>query len=160
MSAVDLENNQEEWKEIWDSSYIKAIAAFYNTDGGRMIVGRSDDGMFVGLADPKDTAKKISDTIHNKLHINVSVRIENIESKDCVIVDVCAGNRKVDLDGRFYVRVGNTNQMLEGEELRIALLNEKGRDWLDQTCDYSLEDLSLDAISFFIGVGDHGVGGF
>lgn len=153
MSAVDLENNQEEWKEIWDSSYLKAIAAFYNTDGGRMVVGRKDDGAIVGLADPKDTAKKISDTIHNKLHINVSVRIESIESKECIIVDVRAGNRMVDLDGQFYVRVGNTNQTLEGEELRTALLNEKGMDWLDQTCDYSLEDLSPEAISFFISKG-------
>ena len=84
MPAVDLENNQEEWKEIWDSSYLKAIAAFYNTDGGRMVVGRKDDGVIVGLVDPKDTAKKISDTIHNKLHINVSVRIESIESSTCV----------------------------------------------------------------------------
>lgn len=122
----DFENNQEEWKEKWDSSYLKAIAAFYNTDGGRMVVGRRNDGPFVGLVDPKDTAKKISDTVHNKLHINVSVHIKNIKNVDCVVVDVYAGNRMVDLDGQFFVRVGNTNQALEGEELRTALLNEKG----------------------------------
>ena len=150
MSDVDFENNQEEWKEKWDNSYLKAIAAFYNTDGGRMVVGRRDDGTFVGLSDPKGDAKKISDTIHNKLHINVNVCIESLESKDCVVIEVSPGKRMVDLDGQFYVRVGNTNQTLEGEELRTALLGEKGMDWLDQTCDYTIDDLSADAISFFI----------
>ena len=153
MSAVDLENNQEEWKEIWDNSYLKAIAAFYNTDGGRMIVGRRDDGVFVGLADPKDTAKKISDTIHNKLHINASVRIESFESKECVVVDVRAGKTMVDLDSRFYVRVGNTNQALEGDELKMRLLDEKGLQWLDQPCKATLDDLSIDAFKLFISKG-------
>ena len=153
MSDLGFENSQEEWKEIWDASYLKAIAAFHNTDGGRMIVGRRDDGEYIGLKDPKDTAKKISDTIHNKLHISADVRIESIESKDCVVIEVHPGKRMVDLDGRFYVRVGNTNQTLEGEELRTALLKDEGMDWLDQTCRYTIGDLSPEAISFFI---DHG----
>ena len=153
MSAMDYENNQEEWKEVWNPSYLKVIAAFYNTNGGRLIIGRRDDGSFAGLPDPKDTAKKISDSIHNKMHINADVRIESMDSKDCVVVEVPGGNHLVDLDSKFYVRVGNTNQILEGDELRIALLGERGMDWLDQTCDYKLDDLSPEAISFFINLG-------
>lgn len=153
MSAMDYENNQEEWKEVWNPSYLKVIAAFYNTNGGRLIIGRRDDGSFAGLPDPKDTAKKISDSIHNKMHINADVRIESMDSKDCVVVEVPGGNHLVDLDSKFYVRVGNTNQILEGDELRIALLGERGMDWLDQTCDYKLDDLSPEAISYFINLG-------
>ena len=150
MSKVDLENNQQEWKEIWDSSYLKAIAAFYNTDGGQMIVGRKDNGEYVGLKDPKDTAKKISDTISNKLCIYPDVHIEDFDGKLCVVIDVSAGGRLVSLDSKFYKRVGNTNQELKGDELSLAILDEYRMSWLDRTCDVKVEDLSDEAISFFV----------
>lgn len=150
MSDMGYENNQEEWKEIWDASYLKAIAAFYNTDGGRMIIGRRDDGEFVGLKDPKSDAKKISDTISNKLHISPNVHIQDFDGKLCVVIDVSAGSRMVSLDSRFYRRVGNTNQELSGDELKVALLGEDRMSWLDRTCDVRIEDLSDEAISFFI----------
>lgn len=150
MFDMGFENNQEEWKEIWDASYLKAIAAFYNTDGGRMIVGRRDDGEFVGLKDPKGDAKKISDTINNKLHISPNVHIQDFDGKMCVVIDVSSGSRMVSLDSRFYKRVGNTNQELSGDELKVALLGEDRMSWLDRTCDIRIEDLSDEAISFFV----------
>jgi len=150
MTDMGFENNQEEWKEIWDTSFLKAVAAFYNTDGGRLIVGRRDDGEFIGLMDPKDDAKKISDTISNKLHISPSVHIQDFNGKMCIIIDISAGSRMVSLDGRFYKRVGNTNQELSGDELKAALLDENRLSWLDRTCDVRIEDLSDEAISFFV----------
>ena len=57
MVSVPLEDVDEEWKEIWKSEYLKTISAFYNTAGGRFIVGRRDDGTFVGVQDVKGTLK-------------------------------------------------------------------------------------------------------
>lgn len=153
MAVVDMENDRFEWKEIWKNDYLKPIAAFYNTDGGRLLIGRTDAGEYVGVKDPKGTAKSISDTVMNKMHFPVFVTIENIGGKDCIVVDVPSGNRMADLDGKFYVRVGNTVQTLEGEDLREVLLNEKGLQWLDAPCDIGIDDLSQEAISFFVSKG-------
>ncbi len=150
ISNLELENSQEEWKEIWDPSHLRAIVAFHDTNGGRMIIGRRDDGSYAGLKDPKDVAKKVSDTIHNKLHINVDVHIEEFDGLKCVVVDVPPGKNMTSLDGRFYTRVGNTDQELEGDELKSAILGDKGVPWMDQICKFTKEDLSEDSIEFFI----------
>ena len=148
MAVVDFENDRFEWKEVWKIEYLRPIAAFHNTGGGRLLVGRTDDGEYVGVKDPKGIAKSISDTVMNKMHFQVFVNIDNIEGKDCIIVDVPPGNRMVDLDGKFYVRVGNTVQALEGEDLREVLLNEKGLQWLDAPCEIDIGDLSKKQFHF------------
>lgn len=56
----------------------------------------------------------------------------------------------MDYDGRFYFRVGNTTQQLEGIPLKRILLDEMGIQWLDQPCKVDLEDISKDAFRFFM----------
>lgn len=90
---MDIENLDMEWKESWADKYLKTIAAFYNTKGGRMIIGRKDNGEYVGVQDVKGTTKTISDTIRNKFHFISETRAENIDGKDCIIIDVSKGIR-------------------------------------------------------------------
>ena len=78
MAVVDLENDRLEWKEIWKNDYLKVIAAFYNTDGGTLVVGRNDSGDYVGVNSPNKVAKEISDTISNKIGIQVAVHIRTV----------------------------------------------------------------------------------
>ena len=75
---------------------------------------------------------------------------ENIDGKDCIIIDVPKGDTIVDYDGRFYFRVGNTTQRLEGIPLKRILLDEMGIQWLDQPCKVDPEDISEDAFRFFM----------
>ena len=150
MAVVDLENDRLEWKEIWKNDYLKAIAAFYNTDGGTLVIGRTDSGDYIGVASPNKLAKEISDTISNKLGIQLAVHIEDVEGKKCIYVEVPAGVRLIQLDGRYYVRVGNTNQELKGENLRKILMKEDGLDWMDKPCKITKDDLSKEAIAYFI----------
>lgn len=150
MTTAELENNNEEWKEVWDQSQLRTVAAFYNTDGGTLVIGRKDDGSYAGVPDPKDTVKKISDTIRNKLRISVKVHIGSVDGANYIQIDVPAGNRIIPLDGHFYIRMGNTNHMIEGEELKTVLLNERGTAWLDQGCNITYSDLSKEAVHYFI----------
>ena len=85
---MDMENTDTEWKETWAPKNLKTIAAFYNTEGGRMIIGRRDDGSYIGVDDVKGTLKEISDTIHNKLHIACRIRAELEGELCCIAVDV------------------------------------------------------------------------
>ena len=84
------------------------------------------------------STKTISDTIRNKFHFISETRAENIDGKDCIIIDVPKGDTIVDYDGRFYFRVGNTTQQLEGIPLKRILLDEIGIQWLDQPCKVDL----------------------
>ena len=147
---MDIENLDMEWKESWSDKYLKTVAAFYNTKGGRMIVGRKDNGEYIGVQDVKGTTKSISDSIRNKLHIISETYAESIEGKDCIIIDVPKGDKIVDYDGKFYFRVGNTTQQLEGNPLKAILLNEIGLQWLDQQRDIDPKELSEDAFRFFL----------
>ncbi len=150
---MDLENSDTEWKESWKSEYLKTLAAFHNTDGGRMYVGRDDNGRFIGVKNPKNVAKVISDSIRNKLHIRSSVNIVEIDGETCIIIDIPKGDSCVDYDGRFYFRVGNTTQQIEGNDLKMILLEERGLQWLDQPSRAKIDDISADAISYFINKG-------
>ncbi|MBE6522514.1 MAG: winged helix-turn-helix transcriptional regulator [Thermoplasmata archaeon] len=151
--GMDIENIDTEWKESWSDKYLKTIAAFHNTHTGRLVIGRRDDGEYIGVQDIKGTTKSISDSIRNKLHIVSETRAEVIEGKECIIIDVPKGDKLVDYDGRFYMRVGNTTQQIEGDELKTILLKENGLEWLDQSTKLSLDDISPEAVSFFISRG-------
>ena len=48
-------------------SWCKSVSAFANTFGGALIFGISNEGMVVGLENPKDDAEKISEVIKTRL---------------------------------------------------------------------------------------------
>ncbi len=148
------ENHNEEWKEGWHPSYLDTIAAFYNTDGGRMYIGRKDNGEFIDIRDFRKLTESITSTISNKLHIYVDVRIEvSDDGKHYIIIDVPKGDSLIDYDGRFYRRSGNTTRRIEGFDLRVLLLAERGRHWLDEPSGITLREVSAEALSRFVSMG-------
>ncbi len=44
---MTIENQHIEFKEIWKDEYIKTLAAFANTAGGKLIVGKNDKGNWI-----------------------------------------------------------------------------------------------------------------
>ena len=106
-----METQTVEWKRVWDEKYLKQICAFANSDGGVMKVGIDDDGTVVGVKDPKSIMKKITDTVANKLSIYPTVDVD--ESTDVITITVQRSPVPVDLDGRFYIRTGNTTHAAE-----------------------------------------------
>lgn len=51
-----------EWKESWRDEYIRWICGFANAQGGRLIIGKSDKGAVLGVAN----AKKLLEDIPNR----------------------------------------------------------------------------------------------
>ncbi len=150
---MTLEDIDEEWKELWKPEYLKTISAFYNTAGGRFIIGRRDDGTFVGIRDVKGTLKSVSDSIQNVLGISATVRSEFIDDAACIIVDVPRGRSKIDYNGQFYKRVGNTTHLIRREELKDIIADERGIFWMDESSGRTPDSLSADAIRRFIDMG-------
>lgn len=127
-----MENYDTEWKLIWKSDYLRNIAAFANGEGGKLIIGMSDDGKAIGVDDPKQVAKSISDTVRNRLHIVPDVRIIEEDGVNLIQIDVEKRDFPVDLDGKYYKKSGNTTQEVTGNDLIQLILETRGLTWTDQ----------------------------
>ena len=58
------ENQNIEYKEIWKDEYLKALVAFANSEGGKLILGINDNKEIVGLK----SVSKLMEDIPNKIN--------------------------------------------------------------------------------------------
>ena len=79
---ITQESQNIEWKESWRDEYIKWICGFANAQGGKIYIGKNDQGTVTGISD----AKKLLEELPNKVRdilgiiIDVNVQIENSKS--------------------------------------------------------------------------------
>lgn len=57
------ESQQVEWKSSWRDDYLRWICGFANAEGGRLVIGRDDRGVAVGVKD----AGRLMEEIPNKV---------------------------------------------------------------------------------------------
>lgn len=57
------EDQNIEFKESWRDEYLKWICGFANAQGGKIFIGKDDDGKVIGLKD----GKKLMEDIPNKV---------------------------------------------------------------------------------------------
>lgn len=143
-----LEKQNEEWKRQWDDKFLKQICGFANSEGGVMRVGVEDDGTVIGVKDPKSDMKKITDTIANKLSIYPAVDID--ETTNVITITVQRSPVPVDLDGKFYIRTGNTTQAATGRVYDMLASRRLNVSWSDMPLDgLDISCLDRNAIEFF-----------
>ena len=51
------EKQNIEWKEIWKDDYLAWLCGFANAQGGKLYVGKNDNGEVVGLQNAKNCLK-------------------------------------------------------------------------------------------------------
>ena len=111
----------------------RAVAAFMNSEGGRVLIGIDDDGNIVGVqreyktANPQKCNKDgyylyLQDTLkskidHGLIHLCFRVRIHEIQGKDICEINVSQANDFAYFKGRICVRQGNRNIELTGKQL-------------------------------------------
>lgn len=143
-----MEKQNEEWKRQWEDKFLKQICGFANSEGGVMKVGVEDDGTVVGVKDPKSDMKKITDTIANKLSIYPVVDID--ETTNVITITVQRSPVPVDLDGKFYIRTGNTTQAATGRVHDLMASRRLNVSWSDMPLDgLDITCLDRNAIEFF-----------
>ena len=69
------ESQNIEWKESWRDEYLKWICGFANAQGGRLYIGKKDDGTVLGLSDARKLMEDIPNKIQNKLGIVADVNL-------------------------------------------------------------------------------------
>lgn len=114
-------------------SVLKTIAAFLNSDGGKLLIGIEDDGNIIGLEQDFKTLRNPTTDAFQQHLINlivefigveftsyVKIRFEDLEDHQiCVVeVDPAGGPAylKAQAGAQFFVRAGNTSRSLDPEE--------------------------------------------
>jgi len=84
------ESNRLELKEKLNDKFIRAVVAFLNTDGGRVLIGVTDDGTVVGVNEVDKTLKQIADIITAQIEPSPtdSVKTEILMEEGKVLVSV------------------------------------------------------------------------
>ena len=122
------ESNRLELKEKLNDKFIRAVVAFLNTDGGRVLIGVTDDGTVVGVNEIDKTLKQIADIITAQIEPSPtdSVKTEILmeEGKVLVSVSVLKGIKPIYCIKKYGfssvgcpVRVGSTCREMTEEQI-------------------------------------------
>ncbi|MDE0629805.1 MAG: putative DNA binding domain-containing protein [Bryobacterales bacterium] len=114
------------------------IIAFANADGGRLLMGATDDGLLQGMSREQMAALDNllvavgMDAIKPALRIGVHHR--ELDGKAFVLVEVPRGDSLHERGGRSWVRVGASKRRLTSDEpMRLAQQRAQGRHlWFDE----------------------------
>jgi ATP-dependent DNA helicase RecG len=119
-------------------SWLKTISAFANGMGGSIYFGVSDNGVAVGLSNPQQAAKQVSELIKARIEPavkNVVLEPLHVDGKDILRVQISGGANTPyyytgDGNKIAYYRIGN-----ESAQAPAAVLNELLLKGLRQTFD-------------------------
>jgi ATP-dependent DNA helicase RecG len=79
------EQQNIEYKSSWHDDYLKWICGFANAQGGRIYIGKDDDGNVVGVEDYKKLMDDIPNKIKNLMGITGEVNLLQDNDKHFVI---------------------------------------------------------------------------
>ena len=122
-----------EFKECFSASIAKDICAFANANGGKILIGVSDDGKIKGLKITNKLKSQIYDIARN-FDPKLAISLEQIEN--VLIVNVPEGrNKPYSVNGKFYLRYGTNSQQLSREEIR-EFFQKEGLILFDEKVNY------------------------
>ncbi len=123
------ESQNIEWKESWRDDYIRWICGFANAQGGKLIIGKNDKGVVLGVANAKKLLEDIPNKIRDILGILVDVNLRIEQGKELLEIVVEPYPSPVSYKGEYYYRSGSTKQELKGAALDKFLLRKQGKHW-------------------------------
>jgi Predicted transcriptional regulator containing an HTH domain and an uncharacterized domain shared with the mammalian protein Schlafen len=153
------EDSKTQLKETFNSpdSMAAEIGAFANSEGGRIIVGVSDNNDIKGLTgdDIKRLNQMVSNVCSQKIDPAISVVTENIryENKIIMVINVPMGSNKFYLSNGsdIWVKVGVDKRRGKREEMK-RLLQESAHLYADEQVmeDTTIKDLDMDLVKEFL----------
>jgi ATP-dependent DNA helicase RecG len=145
------ETQNIEYKQSWHDDYLKWICGFANAQGGKIYIGKDDNGNVVGVANDKNLMDEIPNKIKNNLGITAEVNLLQEDDKRFIEIIVQAYSVPISLRGRYYIRSGSVKQELTGVALSEFLLKRAGYTWDDVIeTRASFDDIDEKTIKFFL----------
>ena len=145
------ENQNIEWKQSWHDKYMKWICGFANAKGGKIYIGKDDNGNIVHLSDYKNLMDTIPGKIRDLLGIVCDVNLLDEDSKNYIEIITKSCSVPVSLRGRYYYRSGSTKIELIGNALNEFLLKKAGKTWDDVVEEgATIADIDIDSLKIFL----------
>ena len=146
----DKEKQNIEWKETWKEDYLKWICGFANAQGGKIYIGKNDDGTVTGITNAKKLLEDIPNKVRDVLGIIVDVNLYSKESKDYLEIITFPSSYPVNYKGEYHYRSGSTKQLLKGAALTQFLFEKTGITWDSIPLDnLSADDFWRDSFDIF-----------
>ena len=120
-----MESQKVEYKESWRDEYLKWICGFANAEGGKILIGVNDDGTVCGVSDAKRLIEDIPNKVKNALAIVPHVSLLEKDGLEYIEISVSPYPFPVSYGGRYYMRSGATNQLLNGRLLMPLSLGNR-----------------------------------
>src|SRR5690606_25384984 len=125
------EKQNIEYKQSWHDDYLKWVCGFANAQGGKIYIGKEDNGNVIHLADYKKLMDDIPNKIRNLMGITAVVNLLGANGSQFIEISVPPYSVPISLRGRYYYRSGSTKQELTGASLNEFLLAKSGKTWDD-----------------------------
>ncbi|MCX6150080.1 MAG: putative DNA binding domain-containing protein [Ignavibacteriales bacterium] len=125
------EQQNIEYKTSWHDDNLKTICAFANSKGGKLFIGKDNNGNCINVADDNRLMEELPNKIKNLLGITAEVNLIKENSKCFIEIDVQPYSVAISLRGRYYIRSGSTTKELTGNSLTDFLLKKSGKTWDD-----------------------------
>ena len=146
----DIEKQNIEWKETWKEEYLKWICGFANAQGGKIYIGKNDDGTVTGITNAKKLLEDIPNKVRDVLGIIVDVNLYSEENKDYLEIVTLPSSYPVNYKGEYHYRSGSTKQLLKGAALTQFLFEKTGITWDSIPLDnLSADDFWRDSFDIF-----------
>jgi len=123
------EQQNIEYKSSWHDDYLKWVCGFANAQGGKIYIGKDDNGNVVDVEDYKKLMDEIPNKIKNNLGITAEVNLLQKNDKHFIEIVVLPYSVPISLRGRYYYRSGSVKQELTGNSLNEFLLKRVGQTW-------------------------------
>ena len=134
----------------WKDEQMKWICGFANAQGGKIYIGKSDDGSVTGIKNSKKLIEDIPNKIKNSMGIIAEVNLHEEHGKEYIEIVVEPYTFPISYYGQYYYRSGSTTQLLTGIALQEFLNRKSGVTWdASPVPSVSINDLSENAIKIF-----------
>ncbi|MDR2757487.1 MAG: putative DNA binding domain-containing protein [Planctomycetaceae bacterium] len=144
------EKQNIEYKKIWKDEYLKWICGFANAQGGKVFIGKDDDGTVIGLQNSKKLLEDIPNKIKDILGIVANVNLHQTEDGEYIEIVVETQLNPVNYKGEYHYRSGATKQELKGTALDKFLLQKYGKKWDGVPIpNVTVADLKQETFAFF-----------
>ena len=125
------EDHNIEYKISWQDYYLRTICGFANANGGKLFIGKDDNGKTVDLPNYSRLMEGLPSKIKNHLGITADVNLIQDNEYYLIEINVPSYSVAIALHGRYYIRSGSTTIELTGNSLNDFLLRKSGRTWDD-----------------------------
>ncbi len=144
------EGQRLELKRQWIDRALEDLAAFANTDGGRLLLGVEDSGRVVGFGGGDAEIQKIANLIHARLGLTPRILLQEIENLPVLVIEVEPAQGVILYNGRYLRRVGSTNRDFAVDELAHHVVRRSGLHWDSLPSPWGIEQCDPQALHAFV----------